>query len=247
MSVRRERLTKRQLLARLLDPASSGRTAYRRQGGVPSFDDLSLADDDRDALERAAGASPTGNVLFVTAADTMLVAPPFPIEEDFEARAIERQPLEALLERPRVYAVFLLRLGGFSVGFFRGESLIDSKTGQRFVKGRHRKGGQSARRFERIREKHIDELFDKACETAREKLAPYEREVQHVFLGGDRRTLQQFRSVCDYFDGYGGRLMPRVLHVPGDPRKATLEAVPREVWSSDVWTVEPEIASGPTN
>jgi hypothetical protein len=31
--------------------------------------------------------------------------------------------------------------------------------------------------------------------------------------------------------------MERVLHVPGDPRRATLERIPREVWSSDVWVV----------
>ena len=172
----------------------------------------------------------------------MLVAPPFPIDVARDANAIDPAPLAGLLDRRRSYAVFLLRLGGFSVGFFRGDSLVDSKTDQRFVKNRHRKGGQSSRRFERIREKQIDELFDKACAAARDRLAPYESEIEHVFLGGDRRTLQAFRKVCTYFDSFGARLMPRVLHVPGDPRKATLEAMPREVWSSDVWIAGPDVA-----
>jgi hypothetical protein len=244
MTLRRERLTKRQLIVRLAD-GGAGSTAYRRAGGVPDLEGVPLDDRGLDTLRDAAAASPTGCALFARPSSAMLVVPPFAIEADLDAPKIDSAPLIALLDRPRVYAVFLLRLGGFSVGFFRGDSLIDAKTDQRFVKGRHRKGGQSSRRFERIREKQIDELFDKACATARERLAPYERQIGHVFLGGDRLTLQRFRKVCAYFDGFGERLSPRILHVHGDPRKAQLEAIPREVWSSDVWTYEPDVAPDP--
>ena len=56
--------------------------------------------------------------------------------------------------------------------------------------------------------------FDKACETAREKLTPYERELDHVLLGGDRLTLLAFRKVCRYFDErLGAKLLSRVLPV----------------------------------
>ena len=168
----------------------------------------------------------------------MLIAPPFAVAESVDYSEVYARPLIELLERPRSYAVFLLRLGGFSVGFFRGASLVASKTDQRFVKNRHRKGGQSQRRFERIREKQIDELFDKACTTARETLSPYDSEIEHVFLGGDRGTIAAFRKDCSYFERFGERLMARVLHVPGDPRRATLESMPREVWSSDTWEWE---------
>jgi hypothetical protein len=241
MALRRERLSKRRLLARLAgDPI--GKTSYRRPGGAPDFAGMSLDERASESLREAAATAQTGFVLFIRPSSMMLVVPPFPIEADVDAPNIDPAPLVELLERRRVYAVFLLRLGGFSVGFFRGDSLIDSKTDQRFVKGRHRKGGQSSRRFERIRDKQMDELFDKACAAARERLAPYEREIEHVFLGGDRRTLKQFRKVCAYFDAFGDRLAARILHVPGDPRKATLEAIPREVWSSDVWTYQPDVA-----
>ena len=133
--------------------------------------------------------------------------------------------------------MLLLRLGGFSVGFFRGTALVDSKTDQRFVKNRHRKGGQSQRRFDRIREKQVDELFGKACETARETLAQYEAEIEHLFFGGDRHTLQAFHKECSYFERFGARVMQRVLPVPGDPRRASLDAIPREVWSSEIYVV----------
>ena len=72
---------------------------------------------------------------------------------------LHTKPLVELLERKRCVGVFLLRLGGFSVGLLRDGYVVDSKTDRRFVKNRHRKGGQSQRRFERIREKQIHELF----------------------------------------------------------------------------------------
>jgi peptide subunit release factor 1 (eRF1) len=170
--------------------------------------------------------------------------PPFPVEEAVTYSELWPAILVELLERRRTVAVCLLRLGGFSAGVFRGEALVDSKTAQRFVKNRHRKGGQSQRRFDRIREKQVHELFGMACEESREKLTQYEDEIEHVFFGGDRHTLQAFRKECSYFERFGDRVRRRVLAVPGDPRRALLEAMPREVWSSEVWRVELGVDGG---
>ena len=230
-------MSKRQLLAALPDPGSTGSTSYRRARETPSVEAFPGDADARDAMLEIAAASETGSALFVQPDRAMLVVPSLPIDISDDYSEIYARPLIEILDRPRTYAVFLLRLGGFSVGFFRGETLIDSKTDQRFVKNRHKKGGQSQRRFERIREKQVDELFGKACETARETLLPYEVEIQHAFLGGDRHTMQAFRKECSYFERFGDRLMSAVLHVPGDPRRAVLEAMPREVWSSDIWII----------
>ncbi len=244
MPLQRLHWSKRQLLSRLPAVSEAGVTVYRRPGETPPFERLVPETDASTSLRDAALSSPTGSVTFVCRQRVMLIIPPFPVTATLDAPAIDVEPLALLLDQPRAYAVLLLRLGGFSVGFFRGEHLVASKTDQRFVKNRHRKGGQSARRFERIREKQIHELFEKACRIARDVLAPYEREIQHAFLGGDRRTLQAFRTSCHYFDGFGSRLMSRRLAAPGDPRKAILQAIPREVWSSDVWIYEHDVARG---
>jgi hypothetical protein len=236
--LKRLRLSKQQLSSRLPEEDAPGRTSYRRAGDAVELAHLELDRDAREELAKLSADSPTGSVLVVAEGVVMLVAPPFPVEASDEFECVRTAPLAALLGRPRSYSVLLLRLGGFSVGFFRGDTLIDSKTDQRFVKNRNRKGGQSQRRFERIREKQIDELFAKACEAAREKLSPYDAEIEHLFLGGDRGTIAAFRKECAYIGRFGRRLMERVLHVPGDPRRATLERIPREVWSSDVWVVE---------
>jgi peptide subunit release factor 1 (eRF1) len=188
-----------------------------------------------EALAASAAASSTGGALFVTDRERLLVLPPFPIEKALAVERIDTGPLVELLARPRTVAAVLLRRGGYTMGVFRGDYLVASKTDRRFVKGRHRKGGQSQRRYDRTREKQIHELFGMACEDLRATFAPYEREIEHLFLGGDRLALIAFRKQCDYLDrAFTGRIMARRLQIPGDPRRASLDAVPAEVWSSDV-------------
>lgn len=238
----RSRLGRSALLKRLPAAGPEGSSLFVPPGAT--LPPIALPAEDSDALADFVAGSTTGVAAFVARARVMVVAPPFPIEAREEYGCIEPAPLIEALERRRTVGVFLLRLGGFSTGVFRGDALVASKTDQRFVKNRHRKGGQSQRRFERIREKQVHELFGKACEEARATIGPYEAEVQHVFLGGDRRTLQAFRKECDYFERFGDRLMARLLPAPGDPRLAMLASMPREIWSSDVWEWRPE-APGP--
>jgi hypothetical protein len=231
----RKHVSKRALPASLPDAAASGSTHYRPAGASPPLAAPGLDDDARDRLHAIAAESETGSVLFRTGAALSLILPPFPFEAAADFGAIEPAPLLESLARPRTLAVMLLRLGGFSVGVFRGPVLVESKTGTRFVKNRHRKGGQSQRRFDRIREKQVHELFGKACEAAQQHLLPYEAEVQHVLFGGDRHTLHAFRKECRYFERFGERVLRRVLPVAGDPRKASLEAAPREIWASELY------------
>jgi hypothetical protein len=232
----REHLTRRRLLARLPEEGGRGWTSYRKAGGVPAFDEARVERDEADQIAEIAAASDTGSVMFARAGETVLVVPPFPLETDDDYSEIYARYLIESLQRQRVVAALLLRLGGFTVGLFRGDAVADSKTDRRFVKNRHRKGGQSQRRFDRIREKQVHELFGKACAEAREKLEPYEDEIQHVFFGGDRLTLLAFRKECSYFERFGARVLQRVLHVPGDPRRESLDVLPVEIWSSDVYT-----------
>jgi hypothetical protein len=235
----RERWPRDRLLARLPGDGSPGWTAYAPPGEAPAIVAPWIEAEAARELAEAAAASGTGSVLFVCERDLMLVLPPFPVEEALASERVVTEPLVEALRRRRTIAAFLLRRGGYTVGVFRDSFLVDSKTGRRFVKNRHRKGGQSQRRFDRIREKQVHELLQMACEDLRATLAPYEREIEHLFVGGDRQALIGFRKQCDALDRFGPRLMSRHLHIPGDPRKASLDAAPREVWMSTVLFCEP--------
>jgi hypothetical protein len=232
--VERKRVSGELLLRSLPPDGDAGWSAYARPGAQLTLPRGILSNDGHARAIEIITASETGAVILSHAAQTTLVIPPFPVEETCALDEVHTAPLRDLLERKRVVAAFLLRLGGYTIGVFRDDFIVASKTDRRFVKNRHRKGGQSQRRFERTREKQVHELFGAACDDAKATLDPYRDELEHVVLGGDRRTLLAFRKECSYFETFGDRLMARTLHVPGDPRRASLDALPREIWSSDV-------------
>ncbi len=177
--------------------------------------------------------SETGLVLFWSEHLQLAVDPPFPVEATSLRSGINTSPLRSLLHREPLMAVVLLRLGSYSIGIFRGRRLLDAKTGTRYVKGRHSAGGTSQRRFARVREKQIHYLYVKACEVARQKLGPYEKELQHVFLGGERHTLAGFQKECPILQRLQPLVSGRILPVR-EPRRRELERMPIEIWKSRV-------------
>jgi hypothetical protein len=126
--------------------------------------------------------------------------------------------------RDRRVGVLLVRLGGHAAGVFAGRRLVDSKVGSRLVHGRHRKGGSSARRFERRREEQARLALEQAADTAVRILLPHRDDLEALVLGGDRRALAEVLEDV--------RLRPLrpvvvegVLDVP-DPRLDVLRRTP---------------------
>ncbi len=177
--------------------------------------------------------SETGAALFWSEHLRLAVEPPFPLESTALRNGISGGPLRTLLRREPLIAVALLRLGSYSVGVFRGRRLLDAKTGTRYVKGRHSAGGTSQRRFARVREKQIHYLYVKVCEIARQKLEPYEKQLERVFLGGERHTLSGFVKECAFLQRLKPLMSRRILPVR-EPRRRELERMPSEIWKSRI-------------
>lgn len=191
-----------------------------------------LPEDVADAVDR----SGTGAAVFWSAAgEGCAVLPPFPPEGRGLRPGWDTAPLRSVMSRKYRLGVVLLRLEGYAVGVFHGDRLLGSRTGHRWIHGRNRKGGQSQRRFERTREKHIQELFDDACKSAQDKFTPYAADLDYLVLGGDRHTLQAFLKGCRFLDRYGPRTLGRILPVV-EPKRATLERLPAVLWQSQVFT-----------
>ena len=120
------------------------------------------------------------------------------------------------------------------MGVLRGESLVATKTDSRYMKNRHRAGGQSQRRFERSRERLIRELYDKTSEVARATFTPYLGEMDYVLLGGERGTLNGFIKRCSLMQR---ELKPKILArrlAVDQPNQRALKGISREVWKSSV-------------
>ena len=251
----RERRMSRANLTRLLNDLDTrdvvnGVTVYARPGyfHVPTLSYGHTSPSGRESKGESVTEAPgqfsprlekseTGGVVFLSETSRLAVLPPFPVERDQVLDGWDTSPLRALLNREYMLGVVLLRLGRFAVGVFRGEALLSSKTDTRYVKGRHSAGGQSQKRFERIREKQAQELFDKTCTVVKEKFTPYEDRLDYILLGGERFTLQGFLKRCDYLGRLSPKILGRRLNIR-EPKHVTLERGIETVWESLVLSFE---------
>lgn len=158
----------------------------------------------------------------------LAMLPPFPISTASESNSFD--DLRKFISEPRTLGIILLRLGHYAVGIAEDGKLVTTKTGSRYVKGQHRKGGQSSNRFRRNREKWIRELFDQAGEIARSRFSEYPGHIDHVVLGGDRVVLGQFIKRVKLPEGLPERVLSNRLPVD-QPGRAALDSAVRNAWS----------------
>lgn len=174
----------------------------------------------------------TAGLVVISGPDMLLaLTPAFPVpsstSSDFAA-------LRKYAERRRTVAIVLLRLGAYAVGVAVDGDLKAKKSDTRYVKGRHKAGGQSQRRFERNREKWVRELFDKACRDAMERFTPFSGSIDHLALGGDRQVLNSFMKRCAALKGLQDHQLPGLLTVDR-PNSGALATAARDLWSWRVY------------
>ncbi len=135
---------------------------------------------------KSAGSDQTEMVQFV-------IEPPLPIQT-FLYRCDSEfylDPLEDMLSEKEIYGLFLIDRRECTVGILRGNrvELLKYMTSQ--VPGKHGKGGQSQRRFERLTEIAAHEWFQKAADKASDIFREHE-EIKGIFVGGPGPTKQFF-------------------------------------------------------
>jgi peptide subunit release factor 1 (eRF1) len=188
--------------------------------------------------------SPCGVVIFWGENYKVLVTPPFPFSEKTAIYGYETSKLKNILEQELTIAVVLIRLGTYGIGVFKGEELLASKVGTGLVHSKHSKGGSSANRFARHREKQIEYFFTNVCVHAREKLEPYLRQIDFLFYGGERRTIQEFTRQCNFMGQLEKKVADRLLNIREPKQKTLLESI-NQIWSSKIieWKEESEADS----
>ena len=235
---------RRYLAALLARPGATARTAYLAPWSAPppldAFSPSFAGAEGFGRVTEAIAASDVGAALFWDGRRLRAVLPPLPLAVEMQSEGIDATPLLALLDTEPVIAACLVRLGRFGIGVYRGERLLASKTDRRFVKGRHKKGGSSSNRFRRIREGQMHELYKDVCEELQARVGPYEKEIEHFFLGGEAHTLAGFRDWCPWAERFGALARKRVLDVR-EPGHDALVALPAKLWESVVYEVAPPV------
>ena len=188
-------------------------------------------------IVEAVPRSDTGLAVFRSSDRAVAIAPPFPLRSALCSGGVEAGPLLSMLDTEYCVGIVLLRLGRYAVGVVRGDELVASKSGSRYVKSRHRKGGSSAGRFARSRERLVRELYDKCCEVTKSVFAAHEGSIDYMLLGGERHTLNGLQKRCGYVRDFGEAVLKRVLDVDR-PGQRALEGIGTQVWRSGVVTLE---------
>jgi len=145
---------------------------------------------------------PNGLVCFVGHMDvgadqTKMVAyvlqPPEPVPS-FLYRCDSRfytEPLHEMLAEKDVYGLLVIDQGEATIGLLEGKRITPLKNVQSQVPRKHRMGGQSARRFERLHEQAVHEFFKKIGDLATEAFLN-RRELKGLIIGGPGFTKDTF-------------------------------------------------------
>jgi len=145
-----------------------------------------------------------GLVVFSGAVDTgggqtnmiteVLEQPPQPIES-FRYHcdsSFLTEPLAGMLADKGLYGLIVLDRREANVGWLRGKRVEAVKSTTSMVPGKQRKGGQSQRRFERLRIEAIDKFYQEVAEMAADLFVPERHELDGVLVGGPSPTKDEF-------------------------------------------------------
>jgi peptide chain release factor subunit 1 len=157
---------------------------------------------------RSVGADQTSMVQFV-------LEPPDPVQT-FMYRcdsSFTIEPLHDMLEKKDRYGLIVIDRSEATVGLLNGKRIASIKNLQSLVPSKHGRGGQSARRFERVIEVAAHEYYKKVAEIVNESFLE-DKDMKGILVGGPGPTKEFFvkseylhhelqQKVIDVFDtGY---------------------------------------------
>ncbi|MDH5795486.1 MAG: peptide chain release factor aRF-1 [Candidatus Bathyarchaeota archaeon] len=127
--------------------------------------------------------------------ETYVVVPPEPVNI-YLYRCDSRFHIEHLmdfLKEKETFGILLVDTSGATFATLKGRRLEIVQDITSGIPGKHRAGGQSARRFERVREAQVVEFFKRVGEHANEIFLPIP-ELKGLILGGPGPTKSDFEK-----------------------------------------------------
>jgi len=189
-----------------------------------------------DEVAAKAAKSPTGAVVYYIKGRAYVACPPFPLRETSLERGYNPGPMKAVLEHNWRVGIVLVHLGQYAIGICEGEKTIEVMAGTGLVHARHHKGGSSAQRFARHREKQMEYFFTRVEGHAREILEPQLKTLDYVLYGGVRYTLLTMWKQCDFFRNLESKTVDRLLQVR-EPKRSSFEEAVKLAYTSTLFEI----------
>ncbi|WP_456482731.1 peptide chain release factor aRF-1 [Methanopyrus sp.] len=122
-----------------------------------------------------------------------LIEPPEPVDR-FIYRCDSKfylEPLKEYLEEKDVYGILVMDRREATIGLVKGKRIEPVKRLTSDVPGKHKAGGQSQRRFDRLIEHAAHEFYQKVGEAAREAFEDV-KNLKGIIVGGPGPTKEEF-------------------------------------------------------
>ena len=122
------------------------------------------------------------------------VEPPHPIKANIYRCDSDflLEPLEEMIEAKESYVLLTMDGKDATIGLLKGTNVHIEKRLRSFAHGKMSKGGQSAMRFERLREESIDEYFKSIADAINTVYEKYNYKINGVVVGGPGPTKENF-------------------------------------------------------
>ena len=127
--------------------------------------------------------------------ETYVIVPPEPIHIYLyrcDAR-FHTEHLEEMLREKETYGILLIDAGGATIATLQGRRMEIVREMTSGVPGKTRAGGQSARRYERLREMRLQEYFTRVGQHANDTFLPIEN-FKGLMIGGPGPTKYDFEK-----------------------------------------------------
>ncbi len=142
------------------------------------------------------GAIPQGKDRGTEKIEIYVIEPPEPVRSfqyicDHEFYV---EPLEDMAREKKAYGLIVMDRGGGVIAVLRGPNyrIVDWVSSD--IPPKHSAGGQSQRRFERIREERVHDFFKRLGKRANEALLPLEDELEGIIIGGPGDAREKFEE-----------------------------------------------------
>jgi peptide chain release factor subunit 1 len=155
-----------------------------------------------DRLSSIPKTPPNGLVLFcgrnVDTGEEMCLAfsPPEPVPYYYYRtdKWFHLEFLEEMVAEKEIYGLILVERDEATIGILKGSRIEVLDDFMSYIPGKHSKGGQSQRRYDRIIEQMVDDFYKRVAERARELLEPFLREgkLKGIVVGGPGYSKQDF-------------------------------------------------------
>lgn len=102
-------------------------------------------------------------------------------------------PLEEMLMAKEAYGLLVIGRAESAVGYIKGNKVEVIREFTSGIHGKHRAGGQSQKRFERLIEEGEKQFYRRISDTVNELFLPME-DLQGIFIGGPGQSKEKFVS-----------------------------------------------------